>query len=386
MHDFADYYDPMLPVVEAPSKPFRPSPFSPVIVSRYSDVMTLLRHKEVDVSDSMEAVETMLKRVGKNPEALVRLSSLTSVLAKNENHAQMRSMSRDIFEPLFTSWTNDKLARISREFLKGASTSPACNVHEAISIAITQGFILNELNVSTETFNTMNELAYRFIQATLLMDKRLPDIIENSYYAETFINDMGPLLSQAKILKKINTNGMNPIDVGLLFGLNANPIITFLSTCLTFSMVCLSKEPALKYQLQQKPEQINRFIHECFRLANGLRWTTHSITQTDIMLCDALLPKRTVFTCDLQRANYDPDIFLKPHLICLSLNRKQSHIAFGAGAHICLGGAFSWRVMKSFLTVLLNEFEITHHADPVEAEDPIRRVYVEAMMKIRYCK
>ena len=42
--------------------------------------------------------------------------------------------------------------------------------------------------------------------------------------------------------------------------------------------------------------------------------------------------------------------------------------------------------MKSFLTVLLNEFEITHHADPVEAEDPIRRVYVEAMMKIRYSK
>ncbi|MGR9073468.1 MAG: cytochrome P450 [Gammaproteobacteria bacterium] len=373
-------FDPGLAPVMAPGKPQRPTLLAPVVVSRYQDVIMLLRHRDVQTYSPVDTVKTFFKSIGRNPNALVKIIQLNPILASGEKHRYLRGLSNEIIGRMSESWSDNAIGAISRHFLNRACHHPICDAHHDITIPLSSEFAAREFDLPQNEIRTIRDMGHFLIDQAFASDVRLPAMIHLADQADIYIQEKVPLLRQAKVLQDIRDS--DPNDAGLLFGLISAPFSLILSTTLTFSMVALTRLPRLANILLSRPVHINGFIKECFRLANATRWSGNTITLTEIALRDITLPANTVFRCNLERANRDPDAFSEPDLI--NLARAQTpHLAFGSGPHACLGSQLSWRIMRCFLTVLINEFDIIAHAPPIEVDGPNRREYTKVPVEIR---
>lgn len=96
--------------------------------------------------------------------------------------------------------------------------------------------------------------------------------------------------------------------------------------------------------LRAKPEALPHAMYELMRVANpvplaGPRYATEDMEFAGVSIC-----KGDVLTGSLQSANYDPSVFPEPERCDVErvLKRKESHVAFGAGPHYCLGAMLAY--------------------------------------------
>ena len=74
----------------------------------------------------------------------------------------------------------------------------------------------------------------------------------------------------------------------------------------------------------------------------------------------------------LRAANRDPEVFDDPH--CFDVSRtKKPHVAFGGGAHICIGAPLARLEAQVALVRLFDRFPTLRLADP-DAEPQWRRL------------
>ncbi|MGW4020938.1 cytochrome P450 family protein [Streptomyces sp. NPDC005009] len=96
--------------------------------------------------------------------------------------------------------------------------------------------------------------------------------------------------------------------------------------------------------LRAKPEALPHAMYELMRVANpvplaGPRYATEDMEFAGVPIC-----KGDALTGSLQSANYDPRLFDEPERCDVErvLKRKESHVAFGAGPHYCLGATLAY--------------------------------------------
>ncbi|MFF1699344.1 cytochrome P450 [Streptomyces sp. NPDC058257] len=95
--------------------------------------------------------------------------------------------------------------------------------------------------------------------------------------------------------------------------------------------------------LRARPDALAHAMHELMRVANpvptaGPRYATEDMEFAGVPIC-----KGDALTGSLQSANHDPRVFSEPEGCDVErvLRRGQSHAAFGAGPHYCLGAALA---------------------------------------------
>ncbi|MGV9270112.1 cytochrome P450 [Kitasatospora sp. NPDC003701] len=135
------------------------------------------------------------------------------------------------------------------------------------------------------------------------------------------------------------------------------------ATLLSSLLWSLLRSPGQWDWLRARPEHIDDAIEEALRHDPPIRLNSR-VAGEDTVLAGVLVPKDTMVHVMYGAANHDPRRNPDPHTF--DILRKGSHIAFGGGAHYCLGAGLARLEARALLGQLLRRFPTLRAASPPE--------------------
>ncbi|RKR91933.1 hypothetical protein BDK92_6364 [Micromonospora pisi] len=116
---------------------------------------------------------------------------------------------------------------------------------------------------------------------------------------------------------------------------------------------CLDEHPAITDGLRADPEGIPAVVEEVMRYRPPFSIVVR-LTKTEVTLGPETIPAGSMVVPSLLAANRDPDHFPNPELF--DPGRNNSHVAFGHGAHYCIGASLARLEGKIALGILLKRY------------------------------
>lgn len=140
----------------------------------------------------------------------------------------------------------------------------------------------------------------------------------------------------------------------IAFAGGRDTVINTISTVMAY----FARNPRAIEQLREDTKAIKLATEEFFRFASPI---THigRICPVDTDVYGKTVKEGQLISLNWASANFDPNIFDKPEEI--QLDRKPNpHIAFGSGAHLCLGAAHARLIIRSLLKALAEQVADLH--------------------------
>jgi len=106
----------------------------------------------------------------------------------------------------------------------------------------------------------------------------------------------------------------------------------------------LARKPALQEMLFDNPDKIKKFVEESLRWESPVQGLFR-ITKKDVKLDGTLIPKGSYVIVRYGAANRDAEKFECPHIFDVERKNVGAHLAFGSGAHFCVGAMLARREM-----------------------------------------
>jgi len=122
----------------------------------------------------------------------------------------------------------------------------------------------------------------------------------------------------------------------------------------------LARNPERRKEIIASPQNIERIVEELLRVFS-VTFSGRTLTQ-DHEIRGLTLKKGDKVTCILPAANYDPATFANPHEVNFHRARKPV-LAFGGGAHSCMGAHLARLEMKVCITEFLRRIPDFQVAD-----------------------
>jgi cytochrome P450 len=123
-------------------------------------------------------------------------------------------------------------------------------------------------------------------------------------------------------------------------------------------------QPGLQAQLRQDPSLIAPLLEEVLRLEGSTKVTAR-LARKDTTLGELQIPAGTKILVALAAANRDPRRWEAPQDLVLNRPRIKEHLAFGRGAHVCVGAPLA----RVEVRVILEKFlQYTSDIDLDEAK------------------
>ncbi|SDD71559.1 cytochrome P450 [Rhodococcus tukisamuensis] len=115
----------------------------------------------------------------------------------------------------------------------------------------------------------------------------------------------------------------------------------------------LAARPDVQERLRAEPALVDAFLDEALRLESPFR-AHHRHVVSDATLGGVALPAGSHLLLLWGAANRDPARFERPDEIVLDRPSIRSHLAFGKGAHFCVGSALARMEALAAITLLLD--------------------------------
>ncbi|MEU6236670.1 cytochrome P450 [Kitasatospora sp. NPDC047058] len=134
-------------------------------------------------------------------------------------------------------------------------------------------------------------------------------------------------------------------------------------TLLSSMVWSLLRSPGSWDWLRARPEHVDDAVEEALRYDPPTRFNSR-VAGEDTVLSGVLVPKDTMVHVMYGAANHDPRRNPDPHTF--DILRKGSHIAFGGGAHYCIGAGLARLEARTLLSQLLRRFPTLRAVSPPE--------------------
>jgi cytochrome P450 len=130
----------------------------------------------------------------------------------------------------------------------------------------------------------------------------------------------------------------------------------------------LAENMAMQGALRENPAQLPAFIEEMLRLEGSTK-VTFRVARKDTHIGGIAVPAGTRVVSSLAGANRDPARWEDPHTFVLDRPKIREHLAFGRGAHACIGAPLARAEVRMILEQLLTRtsriaLSETHHGPP----------------------
>ncbi|WP_218140539.1 cytochrome P450 [Sphingopyxis sp. YR583] len=137
------------------------------------------------------------------------------------------------------------------------------------------------------------------------------------------------------------------------------------TTTLASGMRLLIERPELCDRIYSDKDQVVSFVEETLRVLSPVQ-TLFRRAAEDVEIAGVVVPAGSLVEVRYGAANRDPERYAEPDEIHLNREKVTSHLAFGAGIHMCIGNQLARGELKlAFLalTARLKSFALTRGED-----------------------
>ena len=345
-----------------------------MIFTRYGDVRPVVS----DLSmwrDPLKGDETVIQRqLGGQPLPEGPRSETTSILTLDDpDHARVR---QPLAQALYARVAKfrPEVERIVGETLDAIDTSGPFDLMTAFCIPIPIDVIASILGVDgtrlaefrawsegvIQTFNPFRSEAQT--QAMEAASEAL-----NAYFARLIEEKRAaPADDLITDMVKLQEAGAPLSDVELQINLQALLIGGNLTTTDLIGNAArlLILNPGELAKLQADPKLINALVEEALRYEPPVDMTGR-IASRDMEIGGCPVRQKQNVSLNLRAANRDPAVFAEPDTFDIT-REKKPHVAFGGGAHICIGAPLARLEAQVALLRLFERFPNLRLANPDE--------------------
>lgn len=141
-------------------------------------------------------------------------------------------------------------------------------------------------------------------------------------------------------------------------------------TAIGHALMQLLNHPDQMEQLRADRSRIKNFVEEVIRYESPTQGLRRRATR-DVELSGTLIPEGSVVIVRYGAANRDAAKFACPHMFDMARSNAGTHLAFGAGAHFCVGAVLARQEIAIGVLAILNRLDNIELARPLT--EPIHR-------------
>lgn len=305
-----------------------------------------------------------------------RHADLRSILARLFTPSRLRELEpalRDTADSLIAEWVNDGKLEVATQYGGPYATLVIADVLGLPADVrnrfrkMLEGTVPVKIGASREEMmeNPLVQLGKDLFK--LLAKRRLA----NHPLMTPFARALG---KREDVLNDVATarfpDGAKPtlIDItalsAFLFGAGQDTTNRLLCACLKV----IAERPDVQQALRDDPKRIPDFIEECLRLDGAVK-SGGRICQKSTTLGGVEIRAGSVMMYSPMAANRDPRRFENPDEFMLDRPKIREHVAFGRGAHTCIGAPLARREVTVSLERLLSRMgnirlSEAHHGPP----------------------
>jgi cytochrome P450 len=332
------------------------------VVTRYNDVVTVLR----DLSANRTPTPQLLESIG-----LSALSPMARVMAKQvlfidpPSHTRIRSLASAAFTPRRVQALREHIQEIAGRLLDQVQAKGSMDVIADFALPLPAIVTAEMLGVPTSDYPQLKKWTENFMEI-------LANFQHNPERAARVIKSVDEMVAYFR--SAIADLRIHPRE-GLVYSLMtaevehdrltddevvANSIIVMVggqettTTLIGNGLLTLLRNPGQLQQLKSDPALMPSAVEELLRYESPVQQTARLAPQ-DLELGGKRIRKRQAVVAVLAAANRDPERFPNPDSLDLS-RQDNRHVAFGWGAHFCLGAALARVEAQIAFEMLLRRF------------------------------
>lgn len=313
------------------------------IVTRYDDVMTVLKEFSADRTPSPE----FMRQLG-----LGEIEPLAAVMARQmlfldaPAHTHLRKLCSTAFTPRRVEVLEDEIARIADELIDRVAARGTMDVVKDFAEPLPAIVTAHLLGMPREDHQQLKAWSADFAEmlgnfqhnpgGVLRVLKSLSDM--TSYFRGAIHEEHRPLADGlVKSLIEAEVDGERLSEDEVI----ANIVVTMVggqettTNLIGNGMLTLLRHPAKMAELKARPEIMDSAVEELLRYETPSQHTGR-ICHADTLLGGHVIPKGAAVMAVMAAANRDPRRFDAPDE--LNFERQNNrHLAFGWAAHFCFG-------------------------------------------------
>jgi len=332
-------------------------------VTRYADVMSVLRNPLVGATEPWSAIARVGQRAGRDFSGLANLLQSMLFSPNDPDHQGLRSLMRKVLARSAPAFAPEVVSAIVRDRLTAARRAGRVEAMEDICRPIPTTVMANALGIAPSTVHAIRRASHSIfpIYARALPLSVLARMEADAVAAENAILDE---LSKAKgglaALVALNSAGFGFSTrtlSGYVFFLVLAGVET-LTGLLGNIILLLHLNPDAREAVAADRRLIAPFIEEAIRYAGPMRAVAPRVALADTTVRGQPVRKGEMLLVDLEQAHHDPAAYQNPERFD-PYRDGPPNIAFGLGAHACLGAALGRLEARIFLDAMLDEAPLT---------------------------
>ncbi|GAA4038321.1 cytochrome P450 family protein [Nonomuraea soli] len=127
--------------------------------------------------------------------------------------------------------------------------------------------------------------------------------------------------------------------------------------------LALMEHPDQAHRLREDDGLLRPGIEELLRFTSPVETATERWAAEDLLVADVTIPQGSLVLAVIASANRDEQVFVEPDLLDVGRN-PNPHLAFGKGAHYCLGAPLARLEAEIAISTLLRRAPHLRRADP----------------------
>jgi cytochrome P450 len=348
------------------------------ILTRYNDIRSLVSDRTLwrDPMNAEEAATLQRRFADPSLEGLPRGETTSILMLDDPDHARIRQPLTQAFYARVAKFKPEVEAIIDRA-LERIDTSGPFDLMNHFCVPVPIDVIAAILGVDHERLGEFRDWSEGVIQslnpfrneAQTVHMERSSDAL-NAYFTETIAerraNPRDDLISD---MTRLQTNGAPLSDIELQINLSALLIGGNLTTTdlIGNAVRLLLLNPGELAKLKADPSLIAALVEETLRFEPPVD-ITGRIASKDMEVGGCPVKPHQSLLFSLRAANRDPEVFEDPHQFDIARKRRP-HVAFGGGAHICIGAPLARLEAQVALLKLFDRFPNLRFADPAAAPE-----------------
>jgi cytochrome P450 PksS len=324
------------------------------IVTRYDDVLSVLRDERF--SNEIPAVTRWAPRPVR---ALTR-----NVLALDPpDHTRLRTLVAKAFTPRMVEQLRDRVQQVCDELLDAATAKRRIDLVRAYALPLPITIIADLLGIPPPDRKQFGSWSKRF---TASSSGALLDVLPGwwgmwqfgRYFRELVaLRRAAPRDDLVTALVQAEEAGDRLSEEELIAMLGFLLVAGYETTVnlIASGALALIQHPRQRELLQANPALAESAIEELLRFTSPLEVASPRTAREDVTLGGTCIPRGTLVLAALGSANHDETQFRDPETLDIT-REPNRHLAFGMGAHFCLGAPLARLEGRIALTTLFRRF------------------------------